>query len=113
MSMVHHLNWRVRTVIAVQIRAVAGCLFLVAGTIAATSAVASDQGTTGATAPVQSGSTKTAKFDSFVRQVGINMSTAPFEVRNQLSKGSRLVVDDCATHAPDHAHAHGPDHRHD
>jgi len=113
MSMVHHLNWRDRTVIAVHTRAVAGCLFLVAGAIASTTAVASDQGTTGATAPVQSRSTKTAKFDSFVRQVGIDISTAPFEVRNQLSNGSRLVIDDCATHPPEHVHVHGPNHTHD
>jgi len=97
---------RERPAIAVRPRVAAAWLVLAAAFAAAARA---DVGSaTGASVPVQPQSVKTAKFEAFVRQVGLDMSSVPAELRSEWSKAPRVGIDDCisGSHA---GHGHGPD----
>jgi len=93
--------------------AVAGWFAVAAAAFSATAAGADAASTTDATVPVKLQSANAAKFEAFVRQVGLDMSSVPAELRREWANAPRVGIDDCAipgTHAGHgHGHGHGPD----
>ena len=88
-------------------RAIAGWLVLAATALSATASA--DPGTTtGAMAPVQPQTAKASKFEAFVRQVGIDMTTVPIAVRREWAGAPRLIIDDCGIPGTHAGHSHGP-----
>jgi len=92
----------------IQPRAIAGCFVLAATALSAT-ASADPGSTAGAAVPAQSRSAKTAKFEDFVRQVGIDMTTVPIAVRRDWASAPRLIIDDCGIPGTHAGHSHAPD----
>jgi len=89
-------------------RAVAGWLVLAAA-FSATVAGADSGSTTGATAAVQPLPAKTAKFEAFVKQVGLDMASVPVELRREWASAPRVGIDDCGVPGTHAGHSHGRD----
>jgi len=89
--------------------AVAGWLVLAAAAFSATVAGADAGSTTGATAAAQPQPAKTAKFEAFVKQVGLDMSSVPVELRREWASAPRVGIDDCGVPGTHAGHSHGPD----
>jgi len=92
----------------IQPRAVAGWFCVLAATAASGAASADPGSATGATVPGQPQSVKTAKFEDFVRQVGIDMTTVPIAVRHEWASAPKLIIDDCGIAGTHAGHSHGP-----
>lgn len=100
--------WRVPTATTVRTRVVLGWLALAVPGFTAT-AIADDGSTTGATAPAQPPSADTAAFETFVREVGIDMATVPVEVRREWANAPKLGITDCGIPGTHAGHSHGKD----
>jgi len=101
--------WRGRAAMVIQPRAVAGWWFCVLAATAFSATASADPGSaTGATVPGQPRSVKTAKFEDFVRQVGIDMTTVPIAVRHEWAGAPKLIIDDCGIAGTHAGHSHGP-----
>ena len=100
--------WRVLTATTVRTRVVLGWLALAVPGFTAT-AIADDGSTAGATAPAQPPSADTAAFETFVREVGIDMATVPAEVRREWANAPKLGITDCGIPGTHAGHSHGKD----
>lgn len=90
-------------------RAIAGWFVLAATALSATASA--DPGTTpGAMVPVQPQTAKASKFEAFVRQVGIDMTTVPIAVRHEWAGAPKLIIDDCGIAGTHAGHSHDPSH---
>lgn len=101
--------WRGRAAKVVQPCAVAGWFCVLAATAFSAAASADPGPATGATVPGQPQPAKTAKFEDFVRQVGIDMTTVPIAVRRDWASAPRLIIDDCGIPGTHAGHSHAPD----
>jgi len=100
--------WRVLTATTVRTRVVLGWLALAVPGFAAT-AIADDGSATGATAPAQPPSADTAAFETFVREVGIDMATVPVVVRREWANAPKLGITDCGIPGTHAGHSQGKD----
>jgi len=101
------MTWRAHAAIVAWPRTVGRCLALATIVVAGT-AIADDGSTTRAATRVQTQVVDTTKFEAFVREVGLDMSSLPAELRRQWSEAPRAGIDDCSISGDHAGHIHGP-----
>lgn len=109
MSWGSQMAWRARMASVFRPRALAGCLVLAVTALAATVTLDAESTMGAATVPVQPQSADAAKFEAFVREVGIDMTTVPIAIRRQWASAPRVGIDDCAIPGTHEGHGHGSD----
>jgi len=101
---------RVRAVTAARTRVVVAAWLAVAATGLAETAAADDGPAPDADrVPAQQGHADAAQFEAFVREVGIDMTSVPAEVRREWASAPSLIIDDCGIPGTHAGHSHDGD----
>jgi len=88
---------RARTTAGAWRRAAAACLGLAVAATAAPASAEIESAVGAAASSPQAQPVDTARFDGFVREVGIDISSVPGELRREWASAPRVGVDDCGT----------------
>jgi len=109
MSRYSFVNRRVRAVTAARTSVVAAWLAMGATGFAATAAADDGPAPDAHQVRAQQGPANAEQFEAFVREVGIDMTSVPVEVRREWASAPQIIINDCGIPGTHAGHSHDGD----